>query len=121
VASTPSVSMSRDMSFANISGIPSIIPSSSRVEESQNRSDEEENTIHNPERKSSLQHTTLFICAEVKSVQRNTPKKATNLVTIPSCNMCAVLMGDSTEFVDSCDESADETEVDECDEHGVRF
>lgn len=57
----------------------------------------------------------------MQSIHNNRSQNTTQLITIAIRNMCAILVRDSAELVDACDEGADEEEVDEPDELGVGF
>jgi len=113
--------MSAHMSFSDVSRVSSIISASSGMEESKYTRKKEEDSIHNPKRKTGLEHRALFIRREMQTVKRYAAQDSTDLVATALCDMGAVLATDATQFVDTCDEGPDETEIDEGDKEGVVF
>jgi len=108
------------MRLPHISLLPVLSPPTNT--QRQNTRNKKEDAIHDPKRKARLQHRTLFIGREIKAIQTcvsEDPK--IDLVGIPGCYARAVLFCDTAEFVDACDESPDEAEIDEADEEGVVF
>jgi len=115
VRAAPAVAVSRVMRLTNISLLP-VIPSSA-VEQRQHAGDEEEDDIHDAERKASLQHAALFIGSEMQAVDRRITKDAeVDLVRLSGHHAGAVLVCDAAQFVDTCDQCADKAQVDEGDE-----
>jgi len=90
------------------------------MEESQDRRYEEEDDIHDPERKTSLLHRALLIGTEMDASYGSGPEIAKgDRVWRAGGYVGAVLVGDVAEGVDAADECADEEEIDEGNEAGV--
>jgi len=86
------------------------------------RRNKKEDTIHNPKRKTGLQHRTLFIRLKIHPLATQSHIIAKIDFPSSSCrDVGAVFHGDEAQVVDAGDEGADETEVDEADEAGVGF
>ena len=83
------------------------------MEESQDTRNEEEYAVHDAKRKASLQHCALFIRRKVQGVNRHTAESKANSVRRAFCDRGAILAADAAQFVDACDEGADEAEIDE--------
>lgn len=83
------------------------------MDESKNTRNEKEDAVHDSKRKGSLQHRALLVRRKVQGVDRYTTKSKANGVRRALCDRGAVLVGDAAQFVDACDEGADEAEIDE--------
>lgn len=83
-----------------------------------------ENNLHNPQRKTRLQHSTRLIHVQRERVTRSQTELAKRAQRNPdgaAVPVCAVGVGDEAELVDSCYEGAEEEGVDEGDEEGGAF
>jgi hypothetical protein len=88
-------------------------------EKRQQRSPKEENNLHNTNRKGSLKHGTRLIHIQRKRVIRSftkRPKRTQGNPDRASMPAGAVCVRDEAKLVDTCDESAEEAQVDEGDE-----
>lgn len=84
--------------------------------ERQDSRPEEEQRLHNPQRKASLQHRAGLVDLQVQMVLvfvANVPEGAKRHPHRAAIPMRAIGARDEAELVDSCDESADEEQVDE--------
>jgi len=112
--------MSAVVCLPNVGVLPAI--PSTTMEESQHARNKEENAIHNPKSKASLQHRALLIGTKMQAIHINASQDSkVDLVGIAGCDVGAVFVGYAAQFEDACDERADEAEVDEGDEEGVVF
>jgi len=122
MTSTPPMSMPAHMRLPCNIRLPSLLPPTpTTIHKRQQARKSKENTIHNPKRKTSLQHRTLFICCEMKGIDRYGAEDTRDLVLGVGGDVCAVLTRDAAQFVDASDEGADEAEVDEGYEQRVVF
>lgn len=120
VASTPPVSMSRDVRLPNISLLPALLLVA--MEERHHACNEEEYAVHDPKREARLQHRALLVGSKVQRVRSDTAQYAkVDLVGVARCHGRAVLVRYAAQLVYTCDQGADEAEIDEGDEAGVGF
>lgn len=115
VRTTPSVSAPRNVRLSNISRLLLNIPPSKHVCEKTGNC--KKDAIHNAESERSFQHSTVFVDIDFQTIDTtpNTTKNAEGN-TAGECvitDMTAVGRGDTTEFVHTGYEGADEAEVDE--------
>ena len=90
-------------------------------EESERRSPEEEDAIHDPEGERGLEQSAGLVDIDVDVVPvvpPDVPEGAEGEVERAAAEAGAVRVRDPAELVDACDEGADEAEVDEGDEDG---
>lgn len=92
---------------------------STTVPERENSGDEEPDDVDDSQRPSSLEHNTRLRRSPVDTRSRDSHFTDTGGPAITERDVGAIRIGDSTEVVDSSDKSANEAEVDECDEAGV--
>ena len=93
-------------------------------EEGQQRRPEEEQRLHDPQRKRGLQHRAGLVHLQRERVIRATTVLAERAERNPyraAIPVRAVSIGDEAELVDGRDEGTEEEEVDEGDEHGGAF
>lgn len=120
MAAMTSTSSVPDVRLAHIGLLPPPGIAIRAMEECQYTRNEEENSIHNPKRKTRLLHRTLLIGAEVQaSHSRRAEIAKRDGVRAAGGDARAVLVRDVAERVDAADEGAHEEEVDEADEAGV--
>ena len=115
VGTASSVSMSRIMRLLDHN---SILLTSTSHEKRQQARNEEEDAVHDPERKRCLQHRADLVRLNIEAVQGDRSQAAGNG---PGFGLCArtICACNEAELVDTCDECADETEVNEGDEESV--
>lgn len=113
------VAMSRSVVRLLDIGRPRLMVSPSN-QQREDRSDEEEDAVHDAKRKARLQHGAVLISIDVDSIQAESAGAAADGEEIVSArNVGAVPVGGVAEGVDGADEGADEEEIDERDKVGV--
>jgi len=90
------------------------------VDDGHHRRDEEEDGVHDTEREARLEHAARLVDADVKRVEGRASQDAEiRLVRAVGRDRGAVHARDKAEIIDSRDEGADESQVDEADEARV--
>lgn len=80
----------------------------------QNGGNEKEDAVHNPKRKSSLQHRASLVNAHIQTVYGRGPEDSKRDVVARSAgDTGAVCAGDEPEVVNACYEGTHETQIDE--------
>lgn len=87
-------------------------------EQRQEECDEEEDAVHDTERKARLQHRAGLVCRKIDSVSGHGEEAQVETVGIATGCVGAVPAGDFAKLVHSTDEGAHEQEIDESNEAG---
>jgi len=99
----------------------SLIPTSLTNEERQQTRDKEEDTVHNAERETRLQHRTGLVGIDVEALDACSHGAEINGVRRARGDLGAVGVRDEAQFVDARDKGTNEADVDEGHEEGVGF
>lgn len=90
------------------------------MQNGQHRRHKKEDAVHDPQRKTGLEHGARLVDGNVDAVEARAPKDAEGLVNAAArFDAGAVGLCDPAEVVDACDQGANEAQVDEADEARV--
>lgn len=121
VTPASSMTMSSHMSLPHINLLISAMSHMAPTHHtSQHTRDEEEDDIHDAQRKTRFEHRTGLVHPHAHPIDVGiAPRAKIDIVPRAGAEGCTVGVGDVAERVDACDQRADETEIDEGDKECV--